>query len=212
MAARPILPALAAFTLLLAACRDQQVSAYRVPKEKDPELPAAITDAGAGSSAPAAPAAAGAGMEATPVATASGAGLVWTAPAAWKPKTASAMRKGSYAVGGTGAEADLSITAFPGDVGGEVANVNRWRGQVSLPPLADADIAGAVTRLTSNDLAITIVDCAGTGAGAQRILGAIVPYGGATWFFKLLGPDATVAQARPDFMAFIKTVKATPAP
>jgi hypothetical protein len=151
-------------------------------------------------------------MAATPVATASGAGLTWTAPAAWIAKAGSAMRKGSYAVGSAGAEADLSITAFPGDVGGEVANVNRWRGQVALPPLAEAEIAGAVTRFTSNDLAITIVDCAGTGAGAQRILGAIVPFGGATWFFKLSGPDATVAQARPDFLAFVKTVKAPPAP
>lgn len=211
MSARPTLFALAALTLLLAACRDQKVAAYRVPKEKDPELPAAIAEASAAPNAPMTPAA-GATMAATPVATASGAGLTWAAPAAWKTKAGSAMRKGSYAVGDASAEADLSITAFPGDVGGEVANINRWRGQVSLPPLAEADVASAVTRLTSNDLAITIVDCAGTGAGAQRILGAIVPFGGATWFFKMLGPDATVAQARPDFLAFVKTVKAAPAP
>jgi hypothetical protein len=213
MSARPTLSALAALTLLLVACRDQKVTAYHVPKEKDPELPAAIAEAPAAPNAPMAPAgAAGATMAATPVATASGAGLTWTAPAAWRTKAGSAMRKGSYAVGDAGAEADLSITAFPGDVGGEVANVNRWRGQVSLPPLADAAIASAVTRLTSNEFAITIVDCASTGAGAQRILGAIVPFGGATWFFKLTGPDATVTRARPDFLAFIKTVKAAPTP
>jgi hypothetical protein len=122
------------------------------------------------------------------------------------------MRKGSYAVSDAGAEADLSITAFPGDVGGELANVNRWRGQVSLPPLAEAEVASAVTRQNENGLAITIVDFAGTGANAQRVLGAIVPFQGATWFFKLLGPDAVVAKARPDFLAFVKTVKAAPAP
>src|ERR1035437_8538529 len=131
MSARPTLFALAALTLLLAACRDQKVAAYRVPKEKAPELPAPIAEA---SGAPNAPMTlpAGATRAAAPVPTASGAGLTWTAPATWKTKAGSAMRKGSYAVGDASAEADLSITAFPGDVGGEVANINRWRGHASL--------------------------------------------------------------------------------
>ena len=206
---RRLLP-LAALTLLLAACRDAKVTSYRVPKETDAQMPGATADAGAG--APAVAAAAGAGMAATPVATAPGFGLVWTAPSAWKAKPASAMRKGSYTISGEGgAEADLSITAFPGDVGGELANMNRWRGQISLPPLAAGEAAGAVTRLTQADLALTLVDFGGAGASPQRIVGAMVPFGGATWFFKLMGPDAVVAQAKPSFLEFIKTVKAAPA-
>jgi hypothetical protein len=215
MVTRPTLFALATLTLSFAACRDQKVSSYRVPKEKDAQLPTATAAMPAAPNSPMPPAAdasagANATMAATPVATASGAGLAWTAPATWKAKAGSAMRKGSYTVGDAGAEADLSITAFPGDVGGEVANVNRWRGQVSLPPIADAEVAATVTRLTANNLAITVVDFAGTGANAQRVLGAIVPFGGATWFFKMIGPDAVVAKARPDFLAFVKTVKAAP--
>ena len=197
MATRSVTPILLSVTFLFTACRRAEVTSYRVPKEKDAEMPIA-SDAAAAPNAPAAP---GAGMAATPVATAGGAGLVWTAPAAWPVKPASAMRKGSYSVpGAAGATADLSITAFPGDVGGEAANVNRWRGQVSLPPLADADVAGAVTRLSANHLTLTVVDFAGTGANAQRILGAMVPFGGATWFFKLMGPDAVVASAKPAFL------------
>ena len=50
----------------------------------------------------------------------------------------SAMRRGSYSItDDRNNEADLSITAFPGDVGGELANVNRWRGQVGLEPLSE---------------------------------------------------------------------------
>ena len=68
--------------------------------------------------------------------------LVWSAPAAWKPKAVSSMRRGSFEVGeGTGPLADLAITVFPGDVGGDLANVNRWRGQLDLPPIAEADLA-----------------------------------------------------------------------
>ncbi len=213
MFTRSLLLALAALTLSLTGCRDQKETSYRIPKEKDAQMPGATSDPAAAPNAPMAPAAAAganAGMAGTPVATAAGNALVWTAPATWKAKAGSAMRKGTYGIGEAGAEVELSITAFPGDVGGEVANVNRWRGQVSLPPLADADIAGAVTHLATNNLAVTVVDFAGTGPDAQRILGAIVPFDGATWFFKIIGPDAAVAKARPEFLEFVKTVKAAP--
>jgi len=121
------------------------------------------------------------------------------------------MRKGSYAIAGDGGEADLAITAFPGDVGGDLANLNRWRGQIQLPPVAPAEFEASRERLERNGLQMTVVDIVGTGAGAQRILGAMIPYGGATWFVKLMGPDALVAKEKAAFTAFLDTVKATPA-
>lgn len=189
---------------LLAACRDEKVTAYRVPKEK--EAPPAVT----ASSSPGATPPAGGTIAGTPVSTAEGPRLTWTAPEHWKPKRASAMRKGSYAVPGEGgANADLSITAFPGDVGGELANVNRWRGQIQLPPLAEADLVGAVMRVEQNGLHFGVVEfTGGPAANPQRILGAIVPVDGATWFIKLMGPDALVAKEKPAFTEFLKTVKA----
>jgi hypothetical protein len=190
-------------TLAFAGCREAQVTSYRVPKEKDPELPAAAANAAANPGDPA-----GAAMANTPVATASGAGLTWVAPAHWKAKPASAMRKGSFAVPGEGGvDADLSITAFPGDVGGDLANLNRWRGQIQLPPIAAAEFGSATQHVDLNGLHLTVVDIAGTGANAQRILGAMIPFGGATWFIKLLGPDAVVAREKAAFTAFLATVK-----
>ena len=126
MSPRSRILALAAATLLLSACGDDQVSVYRIPKEKEPELPAAAADQG-GQAAPAEPAP-GASMADTAVPTASGDGLSWQAPAGWAQKPAGAMRKASYSVPGSDGDSDLSVTAFPGDVGGELANVNRWRG------------------------------------------------------------------------------------
>jgi hypothetical protein len=200
-------------SLLLAGCGDSEIVAYRVPKE----APAAPRDSVHGqanaSAAPAAmpPTAApadNASMANTAVATASGPSLGWTAPAAWQPKAGSAMRKGSYTVVGEGgAAADLAITAFPGDVGGEIANVNRWRGQVGLAPLADAEAAAALTRLDVNGLKIAVVECAPAETGGARLLGAMIPFSGSTWFFKLLGPDAVVAGAKPAFLEFLKTIR-----
>jgi hypothetical protein len=45
-----------------------------------------------------------------------------------------------------------------------------------------------------------------------RMLGAIIPYGEATWVFKLLGPDAAVALERAAFLEFLKTIQSAPAP
>jgi hypothetical protein len=121
------------------------------------------------------------------------------------------MRKGSYTVSGEGGEADLGITAFPGDVGGDLANLNRWRGQIQLPPVTQAEFEAAVQRIEPNGLRMTVVDLVGTGSNAQRILGAMIPYSGATWFVKLIGPDALVAKEKAAFMEFLNTIKAPPA-
>jgi hypothetical protein len=129
------------------------------------------------------------------------------------------MRKATYVVPGDDGEAEFSITAFPNDVGGEAANLNRWRGQVKLPPLADSELAALVTRFTANGLSFAVAAFSNPeapAAGAQHILGAIVPFEGATWFFKLSGPDALVAKAKPAFLDFLQSVKplapAAPAP
>lgn len=204
-------------SLVFTACPDTKVTSYRVPKEKEPTMPVA---AAAGSpSAPtppmasAAPAMGAPGMAGTPVATATGTNLTWTAPAHWKTKAASAMRKGTYTLPGDGgADAELAITAFPGDVGGELANVNRWRGQIQLPPVGEPALATAITRLEKNGLKIAIVDAVGPGATPQHLLGAMIPFGGATWFFKITGPDATVTKEKSAFLSFLDSIKPAATP
>lgn len=213
---------LLAVPLTFAACRDQKVTSYRIPKEKEPDpasvaaaahAGAGVTPGQAGTPAPGgATQPGGSDMANTAVATASGAALTWTAPGHWQAKPASSMRKGTFVIAGDGASAELAITAFPGDVGGEVANVNRWRGQIQLPALPEAQVGGTVTRLDANGLKIGYVDMVNTAAGTPvRVLGAWIPHQGSTWFFKLSGPDALVAREKDAFVQFLTTVKpATP--
>ena len=216
---RALASLLLASLTLLTAFREAKVASYRVPKEKPEELPpgmaAASTNAGTvpAAGAPAAPSAPGMDMASTAVPTANGSDLTWTAPTNWKPKVPGAMRKGSYTVPGADGDADLSITAFPGDVGGELANLNRWRGQIQLAPLGENDVAAATTRLEQNGLIFILVDFVSPSAvKPAHIVGAIVPFNGATWFFKLMGPDATVTAAKPAFLTFLQTVRAPAAP
>ncbi len=177
---------------LLTCCREAKVGHYRVPKEIPPPA----------STAPATD------MASTAVPTGHGR-LTWTAPAAWVAKAPGAMRKGSYAIRHEAGEADLSITAFPGDTGGLLANLNRWRGQIGLAPLAATELEANLDHLDANGLHFDIVDFAGTANGAPtRILGAVLNRPGETWFFKLMGPDAAVAGEKPAFVAFLQTIKA----
>jgi hypothetical protein len=204
MSPRASLPALAVASLLLSACGGEKASVYRVPKEKDPEVPAAAAEAGSPSGA-----APGPGMAGTAVPTTEGSGLVWAAPAQWIPKPPSEMRKGSFNVPGSAGDCDLSITAFPGDVGGELMNVNRWRGQVGMAPIGQQDLESSVSRTEANGLKFTLVELAPEGgAGAKAMLGAIVPYSGSTWFFKLMGPGPSVREAKPAFVEFLRSVRA----
>ena len=194
---RSLLPASVSLVLLLAAgCRDEKIATYRVPKETVAETPPSS-----------APTATGPDMTSTAVPTASGDSLVWTAPATWESRPASAMRKATYVISGdAGATAELAITAFTGDVGGTLANVNRWRGQLTLPPI-DADaLPAALAHVDFNGLHADVVELIAPD-GAKRVLGAIVPADGVTWFFKLSGPDSLVSREKPAFLDFLKTIK-----
>ncbi len=222
---RPFLHASLALAAVLLAtgCKDRQITAYRAPKDPAPAGLAAApapADASAPQTLPeghppinggdAAPAGGGMRMSNVPVPTAGSANsLTWTAPATWTPKAGSSMRKGSYAVKGDGLEADLAITAFPGDTGGLHANLNRWRGQVGLPPASPAELDAAVQHLDGQGgLHFEVIDLvAPSGNPPVRMLGAITSFGGNSWFFKLTGPEPLVAAQKDAYVEFLKSVK-----
>ena len=151
-------------------------------------------------------------MANTRVDTASGPALAWEVPAGWSAGPERPMRKATLLIPGeAGAPgAELSVTAFPGDVGGNLANVNRWRQQLSLPPIGEAELGSALQHLDVGALHVDFVELVGPAkppASPQSVLGAIVPYAGATWFFKLTGPDALVARERDAFLAFVRSLR-----
>jgi hypothetical protein len=127
----------------------------------------------------------------------------WSAPDNWQPQTPGPMVLASFKAG----DATVNVSSFPGDVGGLLANVNRWRSQVGQAPLAPDDLE---TNLTALDGGAKLVDV--TGAGAKRLVGAIVPHGGKTWFYKLTGSDAAVTAQKDAFVHFVMNVRYPDAP
>jgi hypothetical protein len=130
----------------------------------------------------------------------------WEAPASWKTVPASTMRVASFAVGDGG---DFSVVALGPGAGGTLANLNRWRGQLGLNPVSEADISTVTTTLdlAGGEKAI-VADLAGEGPGAgKKMLAAIVARADRTWFYKLTGSATLVTQEHENFVKFVKSVK-----
>ena len=144
-------------------------------------------------------------MAQTAVPTDNGPQLIWKAPASWTKAPDKPMRKATYTVAVAGGTAELSVTAFPGDVGGELANLNRWRGQVKLAPVDAATAETSLQRFQVGELAVTVADY--RGADGNDLLGAIIPFSGGTWFFKFTGPHAAIESLKPAFNAFLQTIQ-----
>ncbi|MEI6084219.1 MAG: hypothetical protein WCS70_07955 [Verrucomicrobiota bacterium] len=131
----------------------------------------------------------------------------WDVPASWQPGKASSMRRASYLVKGDGDKsAEIVVTVFPGDVGGLLANVNRWRGQLGLAPTTAAEIDATTTKLTVAGEPAIQVDFKNDATGTRMIV-VTVPHGGNSWFYKLTGPTAIVEAAKAEFVKFTESTK-----
>jgi hypothetical protein len=132
----------------------------------------------------------------------------WAAlPEGWSVGPENPMRKGSFIVAGPdGSKAELAVTVFPGNVGGLTANVNRWRGQIGLPPADEASIlASAMPAKVGGDDGQRFVMKSADGAKATDAV--MVPKNGSTWFLKLSGDGKAVEGAGDAFTKFISESK-----
>jgi len=131
-------------------------------------------------------------------------------PSNWQEKPPSAMVLKSFSVGNVEQEAKISITVFPGDVGGPLANLNRWRGQLSLEPVDESEFTKLTTSIDVLGGKATLVDMKGTDGKTgkpARMIAAMVPRKEKTWFYKLMGDDKSVAQEKESFTKFVQTVR-----
>lgn len=147
---------------------------------------------------------------ADPVAAGETAGMPkWEVPAHWQSQAATTMLLARFAIPGSdGRKAELTVSSFPGDVGGLAANVNRWRGQIGLPPVSGDELTKVTQPIDVHGMKSTLVDIANpNGKPSLRMMTAVVPREGKTWFFKLLGDAAVVEKERAAFMKFLQTIR-----
>ena len=109
----------------------------------------------------------------------------WEIPKHWVKTSASSMRLASYEVSdGNGSKLDFSVTSFPGDVGGTLANVNRWLGQIGIDPVKEADLEKYISPIILDEKDAQLVVAEGE---KDSLFAAILMMEDRSWFLKSLG-------------------------
>jgi hypothetical protein len=129
----------------------------------------------------------------------------WVVPSGWKDGGSRPMRLASFEIPDASGPGDVSVTALSGEAGGLLANVNRWRGQVGLPPWTEEALKKeSVSVPSAGGDAGVLVDLPGA---EKRILGAIFSHGGQSWFFKMTASKALAGREKAAFEGFVRSVR-----
>ena len=135
-------------------------------------------------------------------------GIHWSLPKGWKEvESTSSMRLASVVIESVEGS-DLSLTKFPGDAGGTVANINRWRGQVGLAQATPEEIMAALVTGKSPIGEYKYAALVNPENEKTAFLAAILPYGNSTVFIKLSLPASAVEGVTPDFVSFCNSLHA----
>lgn len=199
-ASRTKIAALLRLAVLGAVCavtgcddRGSRVQSYSVPKETAPQVPSQ-TDMG---------------MTVPPPAP-STASMTWTLPEGWaRTDNPSPMRFATLVAGAEDLRIEIAITRLGGPAGGIGPNINRWRGQLGLPPESDEQIAESAELIEVDGAQGVMVDLIGppsTDSPQARMLAAIFPVGANTWFIKTVAPREVLEAHRAAFVELCGSV------
>jgi len=131
--------------------------------------------------------------------------IKWKTPESWTEVSPSSMRYASFSASAeNGDKIDISVVTFPGEGGSDPDNVNRWRGQIGLPPLDGNAVTSQIAPLRTADATFSTTDIVGAKA---RTIAAWTRHDGRVWFFKATGPSAAVEKEKPNFVKFIESVR-----
>jgi len=131
--------------------------------------------------------------------------LAWDLPKGWTEARAGGMRLATLKPPVAG-KVDVSVIMIPGEAGGELGNVNRWRGQIGLSPVDEAARAQMRKEVKSKAGAVSLYDFSGEGESKQHMIAGLLFVDGRSWFVKMVGDDAPVAASRADFVKLLETL------
>eukprot|EP01047_Picozoa_sp_COSAG01_P014976 COSAG01_NODE_740_length_13891_cov_35.573013_13_plen_204_part_00 len=136
--------------------------------------------------------------------------LKWHAAKTWKKLENSSFSKGKYLLSGG---SQLSISSFPGSAGGLLANINRWRQQLSLAPIKITELANYCDTFTTSFTSFTTVTLDATRhktapTNNNFLYAAIFNFNNETWFIKVTGSKKNIINHMSDIHNFLKSIKA----
>lgn len=191
------------FLLLLGAagsgCQQSGVTHFRVPKEAPAGPP---TGHSTGNPPP------GMNGQVPPPPVPTGeAALKWTLPQGWTEEKAGGMRFATIRPSVPG-KVEVSVIVLPGTAGGELANVNRWRGQIGLPPVDEGALQASRKQVKSRAGMVSVFDFTSEGSAKTRVVaGLLTAADGNTWFLKMNGDADPVGKSKPGFLQLMESLR-----
>jgi hypothetical protein len=138
-------------------------------------------------------------------------------PEGWQSRPALGIRKAEFQIERGGQSAVVTAIDFPASAGpmmaDPVANVNRWRSEVGMPPLSDEEVKTSIEPIEIDGVEATFVDAVPDASQPEQsqadrgTLAAMLARGEVIWFFKLTGDRDLVAAEREQFLSFLKSVR-----
>jgi hypothetical protein len=100
---------------------------------------------------------------------AAGKPITWDLPKGWKEQAgAQALRFATFSVGAQNPALEVTITKLGKQAGSLLANVNRWRGQIGLKPLTEAEVPRLTEQKVIDGVTATLVDMDGPGSATAK--------------------------------------------
>ena len=139
--------------------------------------------------------------------------LAFNTPPGWTSAGERFMVFLSFLAGAPSDPAEVLVTQLPGTKFGSILeNINRWRAQVGLAPVTKVeDQPSSRIQVAGNDAAY--FDFSGPGTAEKpnrRLLLAMSVFNNEVWFFKIIGPQQTVASEKKNFEDFLKSLEIAP--
>jgi hypothetical protein len=129
-------------------------------------------------------------------------------PEEWQKAPLAVMSIATYRVGEGNNMADITVTPLEGAGGGMLPNVNRWRNQLKLSPVDEAQMRKDLQETKVSGEPAYAVDLLGPEVpGRQRIVAVIASRQDQTWFFRMKGPAEVIEKHKPAFDRFMASVR-----
>ena len=130
----------------------------------------------------------------------------WRVPQGWQEGPPTQFLVAQFLIPGeNGSQAGVNISKTGGGV---TANINRWRGHLSLEELSSGEIEKQLQTLAVPDSKAMLIDMRGTDSKSgkkARVVGAVVSQPDGTWYYKLKGDEQLVEREKEAFLEFVKS-------
>lgn len=135
--------------------------------------------------------------------------LTYDVPEGWTEGEAGGFRKAAFEIADGNQNAEVTVIDLAA-AGNELpANVNRWRRQIQLAPVSQADLAEHVKKIPVGRSTGDYVELVGPedASPRQAILGVMTIEGDRAWFIKMMGDAELVLREKPQFEEFVRSVQ-----